>query len=237
MIPGTALDVDLHSHSRVSDGTLAPAALVRLAHERGVQLLALTDHDHLGGLAEAQREAARLGVEFVCGVEISVSWSHETVHVVGLRIDPACAALVDGLARTRAGRDERAREMGAALARAGIPGAYEGALAHVANPALVGRTHFARFLVEQGVCGDVREVFRRYLVEGKPGFVAHRWAALADVAAARGLLASRGTDFHGPGENRVEFGQLPALPSRLEPVWSGWPEAVRAARRAAVLGA
>ncbi len=296
MIPGTALDVDLHSHSRVSDGTLAPAALVRLAHERGVQLLALTDHDHLGGLAEAQREAARLGVEFVCGVEISVSWSHETVHVVGLRIDPACAALVDGLARTRAGRDERAREMGAALARAGIPGAYEGALAHVANPALVGRTHFARFLVEQGVCGDVREVFRRYLVEGKPGFVAHRWAALADavqwirdaggvavlahparyrldpnaldalidefqrlggtaievvcgahapddqkrfaaIAAARGLLASRGTDFHGPGENRVEFGQLPALPSRLEPVWSGWPEAARAARRAAVLGA
>lgn len=281
------LDADLHSHSRVSDGTLAPADLARLAHERGVDLFALTDHDHVGGIAEARREAQRLEMAFVAGVEISVSWGAETVHVVGLRIDVDHPALVAGLAATRSGRDARAREMGEKLAAAGIEGAYEGALRHVSNPAMVGRTHFARFLVEQGVCGDLREVFRRYLVEGKPGFVPHRWASLRDavgwivdaggvavlahparyrlgataldaligefralggrgievvcashapedqrrfatIAARHGLLASRGADFHGPGENRVEFGRLPPLPDGLVPVWRDWPEAWQA---------
>src|SRR5690606_30014831 len=112
----------------VSDGTLAPSVLVNLAHRRGVHLLALTDHDHLGGLDEARREAQRLDLAFVCGVEVSVSWGGETVHVVGLRIDPTDRALNEGLAATRSGRDVRAREMGEALAAAGIPGAYEGAL-------------------------------------------------------------------------------------------------------------
>lgn len=278
------IDADLHSHSCVSDGTLAPSEVVRRAHERGVHLYALTDHDHLGGIAEARDEARRLAMGFVSGVEISVSWGVETVHIVGLRVDPTCQALLEGLAVTRKGRDARAREMGDALAAAGIEGAYEGALRHVTNPSMVARTHFARFLVERGVCADMREVFRRYLVEGKPGFVEHRWASLGDalgwirsaggvavlahparyrldagaldalidqfralggtaievvcashtrddqrrfaaIAAARGLRASRGTDFHGPDENRVDFGQLPALPEGLVPVWQDWPEA------------
>lgn len=295
--PSLHIDADLHSHSCVSDGTLAASALVQLAHRRGVHLLALTDHDHLGGLDEARGEAQRLQLAFVCGVEISVSWGGETVHVVGLRIDPSDRALNEGLAATRGGRDARARAMGEALAAVGIHGAYEGALRHVSNPAMVGRTHFARFLVEQGVCSDVREVFRRYLVEGKPGFVPHRWASLAEavgwivaaggtavlahparyrldaaaldalidefralggtgievvcashtrddqrrfasIAAARGLLASRGSDFHGPGENRIEFGQLPPLPPGLVPVWHDWPESQHAAmRQAAAIGA
>lgn len=297
-VPLPHIDADLHSHSSVSDGTLTPAEVVRRAHASGVQLLALTDHDHLGGMAEARAEAQRLKLGFVCGVEISVSWSGETVHVVGLRIDPSARTLLEGLAATRSGRRERARAMGAELARAGIEGAFEGALRHVSNPALVGRTHFARFLVEQGVCGDVRAVFRRYLVEGKPGFVPHRWATLEDavgwildaggtavlahparyrldaaaldalidefralggagievvcashtrddqrrfaaIASRLGMLASRGTDFHGPGENRVDFGRLPALPEGLVPVWMHWPEAARAceSQRASTIGA
>jgi len=282
-VPPPAIDADLHSHSSVSDGTLSPSAVVRCAHENGVQLFALTDHDHLGGVSEARSEARRLGMGFVCGVEVSVSWAGETVHVVGLRVDPDAPALRAGLAATREGRDQRARAMADSLARAGIDGAYEGALRHASNPALVGRTHFARFLVEQGVCADVRDVFRRYLVEGKPGFVAHRWAALDDaigwIVAAGGvavlahparyrldagalesligefralggtaievvcgshtpddqrrfaaiasrlrLRASRGTDFHGPGESRTGFGRLPALPDELVPVWRDWPE-------------
>ncbi|MGE0800892.1 MAG: 3',5'-nucleoside bisphosphate phosphatase [Lautropia sp.] len=185
------INVDLHCHSSVSDGTLAPREIVRRAHGNGVQLLALTDHDELGGLTDAADEAARLGLLFVPGVEVSVSWADETIHVVGLRVDPADPTLLDGLARIRAGRDSRAHEIGAALARAGIPGAYEGALKYVGNPRLISRSHFARFLVEAGACRDIREVFSTYLVQGKPGYVPHRWARLSEavgwIRAAGGI--------------------------------------------------
>ncbi len=180
-MPIRLIDADLHSHSCVSDGTLAPSAVVRRAVEHGVRLFALTDHDQLGGVAEARVEARRLGVGFIAGVEVSVSWHDETVHILGLHVDPANRALVDGLAATREGREERARGIARALADAGIPGAWEGALRHTRNPAMLSRTHFARFLVERGVCKDTREVFRRFLVEGKPGHVPHRWATLGDA--------------------------------------------------------
>lgn len=175
------LNVDLHCHSTVSDGTLAPREVVRRAWRNGVQAMALTDHDEVSGLADAAHEAAGLGLCFIPGVEISVSWAGETIHVVGLRIDPRNAALVEGLAAVRAGRDSRAHEMAAGLARAGIPGAYEGALKHVGNPKLISRSHFARFLVDIGACADIRQVFSSFLVEGKPGFVPHRWARLAEA--------------------------------------------------------
>lgn len=175
------LNADLHCHSQVSDGTLAPDELARRAHAHGVQLFALTDHDELDGLTQARSAAGALGMVFVDGVEVSVTWGGETIHVVGLRIDPAHEGLRAGLAATRGGRDARAREMGEALARAGVPDAYAGALKHVGNPAMVGRTHFARYIVERGICRDVHEVFQRFLSEGKPGFVPHRWAKLADA--------------------------------------------------------
>lgn len=204
------INADLHAHSNVSDGALAPAALVRRAHACGVELFALTDHDELGGLAEAATAAQALGLPFVAGVEISVSWARETIHVVGLRVDPGCSELRDGLARTRSGRDDRAREIGVQLARAGIHGAYEGALRHVANPAMVGRTHFARFVVEAGACRDVRHVFQNYLVDGKPGFVPHRWAeldaALGWIRAAGGVAV-----LAHPGRYRLDDGEMWAL--------------------------
>ncbi|MFA7667018.1 MAG: 3',5'-nucleoside bisphosphate phosphatase [Burkholderiaceae bacterium] len=282
--PWHQLEVDLHSHSRVSDGTLAPAAVVARAHAAGVRLHALTDHDETGGIAEAAAEAGRLGMAFVAGVEISVSWAGETIHVVGLRISAEDPALGTGLARTRAGRDERAREIGRQLERAGVPRAYEGALRHVGNPALISRMHFARHIIDTGLCANTGEVFSRYLSAGRPGYVAHRWAELdeavgwiraaggvavlahpgryrldegglwalmtefrdvggtaievvsgshrpdqyrrfADFAREFGFLASRGTDFHSPGESRVDFGVLPPLPDSVEPVWRDWPEA------------
>ncbi len=272
------INADLHSHSNVSDGTLTPEAVAARAHANGVQLWSLTDHDELGGQQRARDAALSLGMAYLTGTEISVSFAGETVHIIGLGMDADDEALRAGLAATRGGRLERARQMAGGLAAVGIAGAFEGALRYVGNPELISRTHFARFLVETGVCEDTHSVFRRYLTQGKPGFVAHRWARLgdavrwihgaggiaviahparykftpteeyalftefiahggrgvevmtgshsaaeqiryADTAIEFGLLASRGSDFHSPGESRVEPGDLPDLPGKLTPVW------------------
>jgi len=274
------LNADLHCHSTVSDGLLAPADLVRRAHENGVELLALTDHDELGGLGAARAMADELGLRFVDGAEVSISWGDDqTVHIVALGIDPANPALVEGLRQVRSGRDARAGRMAAELDRVGIHGAYEGALRHAGNPALVSRSHFARYIVEQGHAKDVKSVFDHWLARGKPGYVQHAWATLEDalrwidgaggvaviahpgryrlsaaerrelfsafkdlggrgievlsgshkddevrefsrIAREFGFFASRGSDFHGPGESWVDLGRMPDLPEDLTPVWS-----------------
>jgi hypothetical protein len=174
-------NADLHCHSVVSDGTLTPEALAERAKANGVALWALTDHDELGGQARAMAAARAVGLPYLTGAEISVTFLHVTVHIVGLGMDPADTALVNGLKATRGGREERAREMAVDLARVGITGAFEGALRYVGNPDLISRSHFARHLVDTGVCKDIPEVFRKYLTEGKPGFVPHRWASLGDA--------------------------------------------------------
>ncbi|MCM2288816.1 MAG: PHP domain-containing protein [Sulfuritalea sp.] len=274
------LNADLHCHSTVSDGLLAPADLVRRAHGNGVELLALTDHDELGGLAEARAAADELSLRFVDGVEVSISWGDDqTVHIVGLAIDPANPALAEGLRQVRSGRDARAASMAAELDKAGIHGAYEGALRHAGNPALVSRSHFARYIVEQGHAKDVKSVFDYWLAKGKPGYVEHSWASLEDalgwivgaggigviahpgryrlsrterhelfgafkelggrgievlsgahkddevrefsrIAREFGFLASRASDFHGPGESWIDLGKMPDLPADLTPVWT-----------------
>jgi predicted metal-dependent phosphoesterase TrpH len=270
--------VDLHSHSTWSDGLLAPGVLVSRAAERQVGMLALTDHDETGGLAEAGLRARDAGIALVNGVEISVSWGDHTLHVVGLRIDPAHPALAGGLAGLREGRRSRAQTIAAELTKAGIEGSLEGARSYVTNPELVGRTHFARFLAERGYARDVHGVFRKYLASGKPGYVTHQWAGLGEAidwitasgglavlahpgrypldtaqretlladfkdaggtgvevvtgshtpdqyelyagyARRYGLLASSGSDFHGPGESRRDLGKLPDLPSGCKPIW------------------
>ncbi len=175
------LNADLHCHSTVSDGTLEPIELAQRAHAKGVQLWALTDHDELGGLERAAAAAAELGLPFIPGVEISVTWRHETLHIVGLRIDPTNDVLRAGLQQTRSGRTIRARAMAAQLAEAGIPDAFEGALNYVGNPDLIGRTHFARYIVEINRCDDVKEVFTKFLVAGKPGYVPMQWATLEEA--------------------------------------------------------
>ncbi len=175
------LNADLHSHSAVSDGTLTPAELAARAHAQGVELWALTDHDEIGGVAQARAAAADLGLGFLTGVEVSVSFAGETVHIVGLGFNADDPALQAGLQATRGGRRQRAQAMADSLAGAGIGGAFEGALRYVGNPELISRTHFARFLVDSGVCHDTYEVFRRFLTEGKPGYVPHQWARLGDT--------------------------------------------------------
>jgi predicted metal-dependent phosphoesterase TrpH len=175
------LNADLHCHSTLSDGTLDPEVLAARAKDNGVELWALTDHDELGGQQRAMAAARDLGLPYLTGVEISVTFAGTTVHIVGLGMDPDDRPLLDGLRATRGGREQRAREMADGLAQVGIKGAFEGALRYVGNPDLISRSHFARHLVDSGVCKDVPEVFRKYLTEGKPGFVPHRWAALGDA--------------------------------------------------------
>jgi hypothetical protein len=274
------MNIDLHCHSSVSDGALAPAEVARRAARAGVDVWALTDHDQLDGLAEARAAALDEGMRFVEGVEISVTWRGSTVHVVGLRIDARHEGLASSLATVRGGRLERARAMARELGAAGIAGSFEGALQRAENPAMVSRTHFARYLVDIGAVADLRDAFRRFLVPGKPGYVPHQWAVLADavrwilaaggqavlahpgryglsagamdallhefraaggealevvtgshspeqsrhfgtLATHHGFAASRGSDFHGPGEG-ADFGTLPPLDPRLRPVWRGW---------------
>ncbi len=279
MFASSARNPDLHCHSTVSDGTLAPAALAQRAHANGVDLWALTDHDELGGLTEARQSAEALGLRFVTGVEISVSFVAQTVHIVALNFDDSHPVLQGGLQQIRAGRDQRARDMAADLEKhLGLSDVYAGALRYAGNPALMSRTHFARLLVELGVCRQTHEVFSRYLTPGKPGYVEHEWARLdealswvraaggitviahpgryrfteteewallerfkslggqgievvtgshtaaqarkyAKLALEFGFYASRGSDFHSPGESICDLGRLAPLPADLAPVW------------------
>jgi predicted metal-dependent phosphoesterase TrpH len=210
------LNADLHCHSTVSDGTLEPEALAARAKANGVELWALTDHDEIGGQHRARAAAQAQGLRYLTGVEISVTFVDVTVHIVGLGFDPDHPALVEGLRRTRGGRGERAQEMAEQLAKAGIAGAYEGALKYVGNPELISRTHFARFLVETGVCKDTNEVFRRFLTEGKPGYVPHRWATLGDAvrwireAGGVAVIAHPARYAHSPTQEYALFTEFKA---------------------------
>jgi predicted metal-dependent phosphoesterase TrpH len=214
--PQKILNADLHCHSVISDGTLTPEALAQRAKTNGVELWALTDHDEIGGQPRAAAAAQALGMRYLTGTEISVTFAAETVHIVGLGFDPDNAALAQGLRTTRNGREQRAKEMAESLAQAGIAGAYEGALKFVGNPDLISRTHFARFLVESGVCRETAEVFRKYLTEGKPGYVPHRWASLRDavtwITQAQGIavIAHPGRYNFTPNEEYALFTEFKA---------------------------
>lgn len=279
---------DLHSHSLASDGSLAPAELVRRARKAGVDVLALTDHDETDGIAEASAAADAVGLELIPGVEISVTWNRMTVHIVGLRIDPKNPTLLAGLARLREFRNWRAEEIGRRLAKAGIEGAYEAAAAR-AKGRIVSRTHFAAFLADAGHARDIRDVFRNYLKRNKPGHVPGQWASLeeavgwiqaaggeaviahparydmtmtrlrklageflelggtgievvsgshsrddcfkiAQLARQTGLLASSGSDYHGPENAWLELGRLPPLPEGCKPIWDLWDGAATQTR-------
>ena len=175
------LDFDLHCHSNISDGTLTPTELVQRAAGRGVKMLALTDHDDVDGLDEARALAQQLDITFINGAEVSVTWRSHTLHIVGLGINPAYPPLVEGLRTVRSGRGLRAQKMSDELAKAGVGGVLAGAYKYANNPNMIGRTHFARYLVESGQCKDVKSVFNRYLAKGKPGYVPHQWASLGDA--------------------------------------------------------
>jgi predicted metal-dependent phosphoesterase TrpH len=204
------LNLDLHSHSTFSDGTLTPGELVARAAQRGVAVLALTDHDDTGGLEAARAAAAEHQIRLIAGVEISVSWRGQTIHVVGLGVDPSDAALQAGLAATRGGRVDRALKIVAALDALGIIGSREGAQQYASNPRLIGRTHFARFLVGQGVVKDIRTAFKRFLGGGQPCFVPHQWATLGDAVSWINGSGGAAVLAH-PGRYPLDTAQMRAL--------------------------
>jgi predicted metal-dependent phosphoesterase TrpH len=273
---------DLHSHSTASDGTLEPGELVRQAAQAGVSVLALTDHDTVDGVQEAATEALSAGIKLVPGVEISATWNKHLLHIVGLGVDAECKTLQHGLHLLQQVRRSRAEEIGRKLEKQGIEGAYAGARA-LATGRVIGRGHFARFLVEQGHVANMRKVFRSYLGQGKPAFVASEWttleqaiswikaaggqavvahparysftltklkrllqefvelggeglevvsgshireenATMARLAREFGLLASVGSDYHGPETPWINLGRLASLPEGLKPVWHNWQE-------------
>ena len=198
---------DLHCHSTVSDGLLSPPDLVAHAAKRGVKVLALTDHDDLGGLQAAREAALQHDIQFINGVEISVTWKRRTLHIVGLKVDANNVALKAALDGVRIGRDERAQEMGADLARVGIHGAYEGAKA-LAKQSIITRTHFARFLVDNGHAKDTKSVFKKYLVKGKPGFKEHEWM---DLKSAVELIKGAGGQAVIAHPGRYDLGTINML--------------------------
>ena len=212
-----SLNADLHCHSNVSDGTLTPEEVAARAHRNGVELWSLTDHDEIGGQERARDAAHRLGMSYLSGSEISVTFAGRTVHIVGLGFDAGHADLAHGLAATRGGREQRARNMAADLERVGVHGAFEGALKYVGNPDLISRTHFARYMVEIGVCKELSDVFKRYLTEGKPGYVEHRWAKLSDAvrwiteAGGVAVIAHPGRYDLTPNEEFALFDEFKAL--------------------------
>ena len=238
-------NADLHRHSVVSDGTLTPEALAERAKANGVELWALTDHDEIDGQARALAAARAQGMGYLPGTDISVTFAHPTVHIVGLGFDADNTALAEGLRRTRGGRRERAMEMSDDLAKVGIQGAYEGALKYVGNPELISRTHFARYLVESGVCQETAEVFRKYLTEGKPGYVPHRWARLQDAvqwitdAGGMAVIAHPARYGFTPNEEYALFTEFKAHGGRGVEVVTGShssQEAVRYAETALEFG-
>jgi predicted metal-dependent phosphoesterase TrpH len=174
----TPFCADLHCHSTVSDGLLAPDVVARRAKERGVTLWSLTDHDELAGQVLARQTAQEIGLDYLSGVEISVTWAGKTVHIVGLGVDPENTSLTEGLRITRSGRSDRARRIGARLAELGMPGAFEGASKLAGNPELISRTHFGRYLHQAKFCPTVQTAFDRYLHDGGPAHEPMQWAAL-----------------------------------------------------------
>jgi predicted metal-dependent phosphoesterase TrpH len=171
---------DLHSHSTVSDGSLSPEHLVARAIDQGVDVLALTDHDGTEGITAAQAAAQGTKLSLVTGVEISVTWGSSTIHILGLKVDHKNKALQKGLKKIRDYRKERAFKIAERLEKSGISGAYEGA-SQYASPVMLGRVHFAKFLVDKGHAKNINDVFKRYLVRNKPGYVSGEWATLAQA--------------------------------------------------------
>lgn len=271
---------DLHAHTIRSDGTLTPTELVARARANGVGTLALTDHDVTDGLAEARAAAVAFDVRLIPGVEISVTWQRQTVHIVGLDIDPDHVALQEGLSRLREFRWWRAQEIGGRLKKKNIDDAFTQAR-RLARGQVVSRTHFARFLVARGYVSNMAQAFKYYLGRGRVAHVPGQWAPLDDavgwirgaggvaviahparyrltsgklrrlleefrecgggaievttgsqaasetdhlsrLAVSYGLMASTGSDYHGPEKPWVDLGKLPALAPELTPVWSAF---------------
>jgi predicted metal-dependent phosphoesterase TrpH len=175
------LNVDLHMHSNASDGLLSPSELIVRAEKNDVDIMSLTDHDSLKGISEAMECAAGKKLILIPGVEISVTWGRVTIHVLGLNVDPRNNILSSAMESIQETRFERAKAINQALVAAGLPSLLEEALVEAQNPGQISRTHFARVMKSKNICSSIHDVFKNYLVPGKPGFVEHKWVSLKNA--------------------------------------------------------
>ena len=188
--------IDLHSHTKASDGQLTPSELVQRAENRQVHFLAITDHDTVDGLVEATQyiKDNQLKLQLINGIEVTTNWLNHEIHVVGVNIDPAHPALTELIEIQKEKREQRALEMGRRLAKANIPNVYEGAKA-LAGEGAITRAHFARYMVEIGVAPTFPKIFDKYLSRGNTGYVPHDWVDLAEaikviqVAGGQAIIA------------------------------------------------
>lgn len=203
--------IDLHSHSTVSDGQLSPAELMARAVAKGVDVLALTDHDSVAGLAPAQAAIDANGwpLRLIAGVELSCSWEALEIHVVGLDLDPASPALTRVLEQQTASREARARELGRRLARQRIEGSYEGARALAGNGSLT-RAHFARHLVAIGACKSMQKAFDHFIGRGGKAYVPPEWISLGEAVAVIHAAGGQAVLAH-PGRYRLSAKWLKRL--------------------------
>jgi predicted metal-dependent phosphoesterase TrpH len=173
---------DLHTHSTASDGILSPELLVEKASHVGINTLALTDHDTVAGLAAAQLAAKKHNISLINGIELSSQWDSKTIHIVGLNINVNSEAIINATVHLNQLREERAIKMGEKLKKIGIHGAYENAK-RIAAGGTVTRQHFSTFLVENGHAKNQTDVFKRYLVNNKPGYASVEWPGLEETIA------------------------------------------------------
>lgn len=176
----TELKYDLHCHSSFSDGALTPSEVILRAKEQGVTTLALTDHDTVAGLAEAQQAAEQQALDFIPGIELSCLWSNKTFHVLGLNIDPSNAEILTGTQQLQEIRLERAKKIADKLAKNKIPGAFA-AVQVAAGVGMITRPHFANFLLENNHVSSIQNAFDRYLGQGKSAFVNTQWVEMENA--------------------------------------------------------
>jgi predicted metal-dependent phosphoesterase TrpH len=171
--------IDLHSHTKASDGQLTAKELVERAANRQVNILAITDHDTVDGLIEAKQtiKDKNLKLTLIDGIEITTNWLNHEIHVVGVNIDPQHPALIGLIIEQKEKREARAIEMGRRLEKAKIPGVYEAAK-KLAGEGAITRAHFARHLVEIGIAPTFPKVFDKYLSRGNTGYVPHDWVSI-----------------------------------------------------------
>lgn len=202
---------DLHCHTTASDGVLNPEALVLRAHERGVNVLAITDHDTTQGIppAEAAIRQHQLPLQLISGVEISTLWQNHEIHIVGLGMDIEHPALCQLLSEQAEKRQQRAEEIARRLEKAQIPGALEGARA-LAGDGEITRGHFARYIVQCGKATSIAQVFKNYLARGKTGYVPAQWCTIEQAITAIQQSGGRAVVAH-PGRYQLSAKWLKRL--------------------------
>ncbi|MEJ2417049.1 MAG: PHP domain-containing protein [Exilibacterium sp.] len=227
---------DLHTHSTASDGILSPGELVSRAKQRGVDVLALTDHDTTAGLDAAHSAAGHAGVRLIAGIEVSSQWQGRGVHILGLNVDPAHAAMVAAVEHQSHMRLERAQRIDERLRKVGIEGALAGARALAGEAILVGwirasggvavLAHPCKYkLTRTKLCALAREFCSAggegiEVISGNQPLNTTR--DLVRIANELGLSGSCGSDFHVPDHPWQELGGCGALPSDCRPVWQAW---------------